>query len=115
MWIPRVNFGLLSRGAKFFHKGYLAHFLSVRDDVWQCWGVWPIETYFPNFVNFGPGPVTPCGDMHQCFIGTLVKWFLDNFPMFADSFNLFLFTALTDDMQARHSCFVIGAAQIILR
>jgi len=25
--------------------------------------------------------------MHQSFSGTLIKWFLDNFPMFADSFT----------------------------
>jgi len=35
------------------------------------------------------GPVIPCGDMHQSFTGTLVKWvFFDNFPMFADSFSV---------------------------
>jgi len=26
-----------------------------------------------------------CGDMHQSFADTLVKWFSDIFPMFADS------------------------------
>jgi len=31
--------------------------------------------------------VIPCGDMHQSFTDTLVKWFFDNFPMFADSFS----------------------------
>jgi len=31
-----------------------------------------------------------CGDMHQSFTDTLVKWFVDNFaiPMCADSFSV---------------------------
>jgi len=33
--------------------------------------------------------VIPCGDMHQSFTDAPVKWFLDNFPMFADSFCVF--------------------------
>jgi len=32
--------------------------------------------------------VIPCGDMHQSFTGTLVKWFIDKFPMFADSVSV---------------------------
>jgi len=31
-----MNFGLLFLGAKFFHKWYLAHFLSECDKIWQC-------------------------------------------------------------------------------
>jgi len=27
----------------------------------------------------------------------LVKWFFNNFPMFADSFGVFVFTALPED------------------
>jgi len=34
------------------------------------------------------GPATPCGDMHQSFTDALVKWFFDNFPMFAGSFSV---------------------------
>ena len=51
-----VNFGLLFRGAIFFQNGYLAHFLSERNEIGNV-GVWPIDTYryFLNFVNFGPG------------------------------------------------------------
>jgi len=30
--------------------------------------------------------VIPWGDMHQSFTDALVKWFFDNFPVFADSF-----------------------------
>jgi len=32
--------------------------------------------------------VIPCGNMHQSITHRLVKWFFDNFPMFADSFRL---------------------------
>ena len=28
----------------------------------------------------------PCSDIHQSFTGIHVKWFLENFPMFADVF-----------------------------
>ena len=50
-----MNFGPLFRGATFFHKGYLAHFLSERKEIWgRLWGL-PIDTYSPNFVNFGLG------------------------------------------------------------
>jgi len=35
-------------GTQIFDSGYLAHFLPQR-------GGWPIDTYFPNFVNFGLG------------------------------------------------------------
>jgi len=34
----RVNFGILFRGAKFFHNGYVAHFLPERDEIWHCYG-----------------------------------------------------------------------------
>jgi len=47
--------------------------------------VWSIETYSPNFVNFGEGSHDT---MHQSLTDTLLKWFLDNFPMFADSFSV---------------------------
>ena len=43
----------------------------------------------------------PCGDMHQSFTDTLIKWFFDNFPMFPIVLMFFLFTALpVDQMQA---------------
>jgi len=35
--------------------------------------------------------------MHQSFTDTLVKCLFDNFPMFADSFSVFLFTVLPED------------------
>jgi len=43
-----VNFSLLS-GSKIFHNS-----LFARKNL-AVLGVWPIETYSPNFVNFGPG------------------------------------------------------------
>jgi len=44
---------------------------------------------FPKFSELWSGsPVIPCSDMHQSFTDALVKWFLDNFPTFADSFRL---------------------------
>jgi len=37
---------------------------------------------------FSGDPVIPCGDMHQSFTDTLVKWFFNSFPIFADSFGV---------------------------
>ena len=34
------------------------------------------------------GPMIPCSNMLQSFTCTLVKWFFDKFPMFADSFSV---------------------------
>ena len=87
IWWPRVNFGLLFWRAK-FPQG-ISRTLYRSEAKFGSVGVWPIETYSPNLENFGlGGPVIPCGDMRQSFIDTLVKWFFDNFPMFADSFRL---------------------------
>jgi len=30
-----MNLILLFQGAEFFHNGYLTHFLSERDKIWQ--------------------------------------------------------------------------------
>jgi len=45
---------------------------------------------FPDFreLFWSVGPVISCGDIHQSFSNTLVKWFFDNFPMFANSFSV---------------------------
>ena len=44
---------------------------------------------FPEFDELrSSGHVIPCGDMHQSFTHALVKWFFDNFLMFADSFSI---------------------------
>ena len=41
----------LGRG-KIFESGYLAHYLSEHEKIWQRW-VWQIDTYSPHLVNFG--------------------------------------------------------------
>jgi len=88
IWWPSVNFGLLFWGAKFFHNGYLAHFLLERDKIWQRLGL-ANRNLFPEFPELRSGdPVAQCGEMHQSFTGTLIKWFFDNFHMFADSFSV---------------------------
>jgi len=55
---------------------------------------------FPEFRDlWSEGPMISCGVMHQFFTDTLVKWFFDNFSMFADHSTVvvfFLFTALPD-------------------
>ena len=44
---------------------------------------------FPDLCELWYGePVKPCGDMHQSFIYARVKWFFDNFAMFADSLSV---------------------------
>jgi len=91
IWWPRVNFGLLFHGANFFHKGYLAHFLLERDKIWQGAGQSKLIPLFRELCSGSPAsPVglIPCIDMHQSFTHALVKWFFDNFPMFADSFSV---------------------------
>ena len=47
IWTPRVNFGILFRGAKFFHNGHLAQFLSERDEIWQV-ASWSIQPFGHN-------------------------------------------------------------------
>ena len=76
-----MNFDLLFRGAKFFHNGYLAYFLSERDEIWQRWGTGQSRLITRRLL-------IPCGDMHQSFTGTILKWFFDKFSMFADSFSI---------------------------
>jgi len=50
-WRPNVNFGLLL-GTKKLHNGYRTLFFRARRNL-ATLGVWPIETYSANFVNFG--------------------------------------------------------------
>ena len=49
-------------------------------------GIWPIKTYSLNFVNFDP--VVPWYHAATCISPSIIKWFFDNFPMFADSFSV---------------------------
>jgi len=83
-----VNFYLLFLGAKFFHKRYLADFCpsATRFGRVTAFGAWPIKTYSLNFVNFDP--VVPWYHAATCISPSIIKWFFDNFPMFADSFSV---------------------------
>ena len=88
VWRPMLNFGLLFQ-EQIFHNGYLTH---IRRSATKFDSrVWPLtnRNLFPKFRElWSGGLIIPCGDMHQSFTGTLVKWFFDNFPMFADSFSV---------------------------
>ena len=88
----------LATGGNIFLNGYLAQFLSERDEIWQCYGSGQSKL-IPKFRKlWSGGPVTPCSNMHQFFTDALVKWFSDNFRMFADSFSvLSISTALSKD------------------
>jgi len=48
------------------YNGYLAHFLSEDDEIWQCWGLANQNLFpFPEFRElWSGGPIIPCGDMH---------------------------------------------------
>ena len=99
IWRPRVNFGLLFRGAKFFHNYFSHIFCQSATKFGRVRGL-ANRNLFPEFRElWSEGPVIPCVDMHQSFTGTLVKWFFDNFPTFAEMavFVFFLFIALPED------------------
>jgi len=77
IWRPRVNFGLVFRGAKFFHNGYLAHFFDGARQNLARWGSGELKV-IPELSKFwfGAGPLIPCyAAMHQSFTGTLVVVF----------------------------------------
>jgi len=97
IWWPRVNFGLIFRGAKFFHKGYLKHILSEHNKILQRWGM-ANQNLFPDFPELWSGDsLIPCGDMHLSFTDAFVKWFFDNFPCLPIVLELFLFSVLPED------------------
>jgi len=50
-----VNFGLLFWGANFFSQRIVRTLFVEEERNLAALGVWPIDTYSPNFVNFGPG------------------------------------------------------------
>jgi len=82
-----MNFGLIFGAAKFFHNGYLAHFCRSTTKCCRIRGL-ANRNLFPEFRElWSAGPVIPCGDMHQSFTDTLLKWFFDNFSKFADSYG----------------------------
>jgi len=83
------------------------HFVAAqRNLVTLVVWLWPIETYlFPEFRKLWSGdPVIPFGDMHQSFTDTLVKWFFDNFPMFADSFSVLSIRCVARELGASFLC-----------
>jgi len=66
---------------------FIIHVLHTFVGAWRIklavlyiW-VWPIETCSPNFMNFGSGS----HDIMRQRASILIKWFFDNFSMFADS------------------------------
>ena len=101
IWWPSVNFGLLFQEQHFPQRISRTFLVGARRNL-ATLGVWPIETYSPNFMNFDPGITwydVATHDMHQSFTDTLVKWFFDNFPTICLPIVLvlFLFTALPED------------------
>ena len=57
----------------------------------------------------------PCGDMHQSFTDTLVKWFFDNFSMFADSFRLVSILCVARGASFLHKCTASRGSSFSLR
>jgi len=54
IWCTSVNLGLFFPGNKYFSKRISCTlFVGAQRNLAASW-VWLIETYFPNFVNFGP-------------------------------------------------------------
>jgi len=91
-------------GPKFFDSGYLAHYLSARGEIWQRLGLVNRNLFTEFRELWSGGPVIACGDMHQSFTDTLVKWLFDNFPIFADSFSVLSIHCVTRGLHA--SCFL---------
>ena len=106
IWRARV-FGLLFSGSKFSHKGYLAHFLSERDEIWQCWGSGQSTRISRISWTFVRGSLETMRRHASVLHWYTLKWFLDNFPMFADNFSV-----LSINCVARGLCqaFCTGAA-----
>jgi len=83
-----VNFGLLFREQNFSTRDITHTFCRRTTKFGSVRGL-ANGHLLPEFREVWSGhPVIPCGDMHQSFSDVLVKWFFDNFPMFADSFRL---------------------------
>jgi len=58
-------------GQKIFESGYLAHFFSEHDEIWQRYGPRHLTliSWFGEF--WSRGPSIPCNDMHQSFTDAL--------------------------------------------
>jgi len=86
-----VNFNLFY-GEQNFSTTDISHIFVGAQRNLPVLGVWRIGTYSPIRELLPGGPVMSCGDVHQSFTDTVVKWFFCNFPVFADSSVSFLFT-----------------------
>jgi len=85
---PKANFGLLLAQHKFSTADISHNFCRSATKFGSIRGL-ANRNLFPEFRElWSRVPVIPCGDMHRPFTDVLVKWFFDNFLMFADSFRL---------------------------
>ena len=81
-----MNFGLLFQGE--FLTTDIWHTICQSATKFCNVGDLGNRNLFPEFRElWSGGPMIPCGDMHQSFTDALVKWFFDNFSMFADSYG----------------------------
>jgi len=76
-----VNFDLLFPGAKFFHNGYLAHFVSEHDEMWQRWGLANFKLIPRISWTLVWGSRDTLRRRHSSFTGILVKWFFPTFVL----------------------------------
>ena len=87
IWWPRVNFGLLFRGANFSTMDISTLFVGAQGNL-AALGVWSIETHSPNFVNFGPGSRDTmrrhASVLHRCTCKVVFR----QLSMFVDSFSV---------------------------
>ena len=68
-----ANFGPLLQEHR-FSTGISGTLLVAAQRNLAALGVWPVDTYSPNLVNFGPDsrdPAIPCGDTHLSFTDAL--------------------------------------------
>ena len=104
IWRPRVNFGLLFPEAKFSTTDMSHSFCRNATKFCSVMGL-DNRNLFPEFRElWSVGPMIPCGDMHQSFTDTLVKWFFNNFLMFADSFSVLSIQCVARRLGANFMC-----------
>jgi len=68
--VRSISWWILLNCGPLFRRAGTLFVARWRNFAWL--GVWPIDTYFSTFVNFGPG-VLPCGDLHQSFTDAIVS------------------------------------------
>jgi len=84
-------------GSKVFpQRIYRTPFVRERRNL-ATLGVWPIESYFANFVNFAPGSRDTMRRHASVIHWCTCKVLFDNFPMFDELLVFFLFTVLPED------------------